>query len=75
MPSSLLNAPHPDTVVTRYDLVQGLSGIEREEQERKARKHYLDLALQGDPEAKLLLKTHPMWRMVRWWRRGIGEIL
>ena len=52
--------------VARYDLVKGVSGIEQDARERKARKHYLDLAAKGDASAKLLLKTH--WRL-----RGVGD--
>ena len=75
MPSSLLNDPYPDTSVKGYYLTGQPDGTDRDEKELRARKYYLDLAAEGDAEAKLMLKTHPRWRLSRWWRRGIGEIL
>ena len=73
MRSSLLNSPHPNLIgCTTF----GNRGNEAyRERELKARAYYLERAAKGDAEAKLVLKTHPRWRLRRWYRRGVGEIL
>ena len=76
MASSLLNAPYPDTHINRYDLMaRDILTPEDEARDKRALAYYLDLVAKGDTEAKLMLKTHPRWRLKRWWKRGVGEIL
>lgn len=70
MPSSLLNAPYPDTIVHRYDLIRVTE--EEKTRELKARAFYLEKAAAGDPEAKLMLKVHPVWRLTGWFNRDKG---
>ena len=68
MPSSLLNAPHPNTRVVNYHLARDPLNSDRDEREMRARRYYLELAAKGDHGAILLLKTH--WRLTRLVIRG-----
>ena len=72
MPSSLLNAPHPNTHVHHYELARDPDTSEERQREMKARAFYFAKAAAGDAEAKLMLKSHPRWRLSGWYNRDHG---
>lgn len=43
--------------------------------EHQARQYYMDLAAKGDAEARLILKTHPKWRLLSWYTREHGDVI
>lgn len=71
MPSSLLNAPHPDTNINRNILYRGSNAYQ--ERAMKVRRHYLARAVKGDAEGRLFCRTY--FRLTGWYSKEHGDVL